>query len=217
MTAMDAVIRPVPVGPMSARAELLFVLRVAMAIVVVTWIFLAAHFTESGATGRRNLLPFQKLIADRPGDEQRVFRELQEGLLEAEAARSVSGTWPDTPALAANGIPPFAIDPTRHSTYEWSRLQARAVINYLGIPAAAGSPAWLVLITEPQPGVPPDQAFEDEEHHRLANGAMLHVSVWVHAGGTSITRKIISMPQSEGWTQLYAVGPSSGPPSRGPL
>ena len=54
------------------------------------------------------LLPYQKLIRDASPSEQRVFRELQEGLLEAERMRAQTGRWPDVAALEAEGIPPFA-------------------------------------------------------------------------------------------------------------
>jgi len=225
MTTTTAV-RIVHVERLSARAELLAVVRVAMAIAVIVWMFLASQFTSGNApAGRRNLLPFQKLIADRPSAEQRMFRELQEALIEAERARSTTGSWPDVPALTADGIPPFAADPTRRDRYTWTRVQAGTIVNYRGVPILnpqstirnPQSVAWLLFVQEPEPGVPPDQAFEDEEHHRLTSGAMLHVSTWVHPNGASLATRLVRLPQAEGWMQLYAVGPSAVPtvpPSR---
>lgn len=208
--------RRVPVVPLSARAELLLVVRAAMAVAVGVWIYLASSAsTLSGGPGQRNLLPFQKLIADRPADEQRTFRELQEGLLEVEAARSMNNAWPAIDTLSADGIPPFAPDPTKRSPIAWQRLQSGMTINYLGLPGRADGPAWLLLVQEPEPGVPPDQTFEDEEHHRLANGVMLHVSTWVHQDGRKIGARLVRLPQAEGWTQLYAVGPASAGPALG--
>ncbi|HEX7137288.1 MAG TPA: hypothetical protein VF219_05560 [Vicinamibacterales bacterium] len=213
---MTAAARPAVVVPLSARAELLVVVRAAMAVAVGVWIYVASTAsTLGGGAGQRNLLPFQKLIADRPADEQRTFRELQEGLLEIEAARSASNAWPTTDSLSADGVPPFAPDPTRHSPATWQRLQSGTTINYLGVPAHADGPAWLLLVLEPEPGVPPDQNFEDEEHHRLADGAMLHVSTWVHQDGRKISARVVRLPQAEGWTQLYAVGPASAGPAIG--
>jgi hypothetical protein len=207
MTAGDTPARRVQVETLSARTELLLVLRAAMAMTAALWLYVALMAPAGGVAGPRNLLPFQKLIADRPPEEQRVFRELQEGLLEAEAARSAANAWPAAAALAAQGIPPFAPDPTERAALEWRLLQNGTIVNYLGLPKTADGPAWLLFVQEPVPGVPPDQAFEDEEHHRLAGGAMLHVSTWVHAAGRGVPERLVRMPQAEGWTQLYAVGP----------
>ena len=66
---------------------------------------------------------------------------------------------------------------------------------------------------EPDPGAPPDPAREDEEHHRLTDGTMLHVSIWTHADGVDLPARFISLPQVEGWTQLRA-GPPGGVASR---
>jgi hypothetical protein len=211
---VTAEVRRVPVVPLSARGELLLVVRAAMATAVGVWIYVASTASTLGGAGQRNLLPFQKLIADRSAVEQRTFRELQEGLLEIEAARSASGAWPATDALSADGVPPFAPDPTRRLRVTWQRLQSATIVNYLGVPDAEG-PAWLLLVQEPEPGVPPDQTFEDEEHHRLSNGTMLHVSTWVHPDGRKVGSRVVRLPQAEGWTQLYAVGPASAGPALG--
>jgi hypothetical protein len=234
MTSATAGSRTVQVERLSARAELLAVVRAAMAIAVVVWMFLASQFTGGSApAGRRNLLPFQKLVADRSSVEQRMFRELQEALAEAERGRSTAGAWPDVEMLAADGVPPFAVDPTRRERYTWTRVQAGTIVNYLGVPVAASStqppdpsfqppapssqpPAWLLFVQEPEPGVPPDQTFEDEEHHRLPSGAMLHVSTWVHQQGVRVATRLVRLPQAEGWTQLYAVGPSGVPAASQP-
>lgn len=209
MSGAAAGVRRVEVRPPSSRVELGNVVRFSMVIVIGAWMFLAtdsATFRDRG-DGTKHLLPFQTLIQDRPAIDQRMFRELQEGLLEAESRRASSGTWPGVAALAADGIPPFAPDPTaKGGRYQWRLTVNGALVNYLGLPQQSGSPAWLVLVQGPEPGAPPDPAREDEEHHRLLGGAMLHVSTWVRAdarlpGGT------IRAPQAEGWTQLYAVGP----------
>ena len=120
-------------------------------------------------------------------------------------------------SLAADGIPPFAPDPTaKTATYRWTLLRTGAIVNYLGIPDREGPPAWLVLVQEPQPGIPPDQTFEDEEHHRLLDGTMLHVSTWAHADGIKVPSRLTTIPQAEGWTQIYAVSPGALPPAPPP-
>ncbi len=85
------------------------------------------------------------------------------------------------------------------------------LVNYLGLPQGPDAPAWLLLVQEPEPGAPPDPAREDEEHHKLITGVMLHVSTWVRTDAR-VTGRITRTPQAEGWTQLYAVGPSLASP-----
>ena len=213
---MSAEPRAEHVTPLSARAELLVLVRAAMAIVAGVFIYVATTVGGGASPGQRNLMPFQKLIGDRPSDDQRMFRELQEGLLEAEAMRSGNNAWPTTSALADAGIPPFAADPTRRRAYEWRLIQSGTLVNYLGRPTDEDAPAWLIVVTEPEPGVPPDQTFEDQEHHRLLNGAMLHVATWTHANGRATSDRLVRMPQTEGWIQLYAVSASAPPASSTP-
>jgi hypothetical protein len=202
--------RRLEVQPLSPRAELGHVLRLGFAVVIGAWMYLA---TDSGLfrdanVGARHLLPFQALVQDRTSNEQRMFREIQEGLLESEARRSENGAWPAVAALAADGIPPFTFDPTqRDGQYDWRLIASGTFVNYLGLPRRTGAPAWLLLVQEPVPGAPPDPAREDEEHNRLLTGEMLHVSTWVREDAR-VTDGIIRMPQAAGWTQLYAVGPS---------
>ena len=205
----------VEVQPPSARAELGNVVRFAMVVAIGVWMYLA---TDSGTFGgvspdKRQLLPFQSLIQDRPAAEQRMFRELQEGLLEAERRRADRGTWPAVSSLAGDGIPPFALDPTaKGAQYDWHLIASGTLVNYLGLPQRPDAPAWLLVVQEPEPGAPPDPAREDEEHHRLITGVMLHVSTWVRTDARVPTRATRT-PQAEGWTQLYAVGPSLSSPT----
>jgi hypothetical protein len=220
MTAAADANRRVEVRPPSARDELLSVLRVAMFVVIASWMVLATDSAtfRTGDSSVSHLLPFQKLVRDRPPLEQRMFRELQEGLLEAEMRRVDMRRWPEPGALAADGIPPFAVDPTaKGGPYTWQLLTSGFFVNYLGIPQRADAPAWLVLVQEPDPKGPPDPAREDEEHHRLSSGEMLHVSTWTRADAR-VPIRVVRTPQGEGWTQLYAVGPTlptaTGPPPR---
>jgi len=210
MTATADVIRRMDVQPPSARSELVSVVRLSMVIVIGVWMYLAtgsATFPDAGNTNR-HLLPFQALIQDRAPIDQRMFRELQEGLLEAETRRADRGAWPEVSSLAADGIPPFALDPTaKGGPYEWHLTVSGTLVNYLGLPQRAEAPAWLVLVQEPEPGAPPDPAREDEEHHLLITGVKLHVSTWVRAD-SRVASGVIRIPQAAGWTQLYAVGPS---------
>jgi len=207
MTTAAAVPRRVAVELLSTRQELVHIVRVAVAIVLGVWLYLASALGD-GRTTRSNLLPYQAVIQNRPEADQRMFRELQEGLLEAERMRSTDGAWPGVAALADQGVPPFAADPTaRSAVFHWQLLRFGPLVNYLGIPDRPGVPAWLLLAQEPEPGVPPDQTFEDEEHNKLLDGTLLHVSTWSYADGIHVTARLVRVPQVEGWTQLYAIGP----------
>jgi hypothetical protein len=201
--------RQVAVERLTPQQELTNVVRGSAVIIVGVWMYLAATL-GNGADARRSLLPFQTLVQNRQPSEQRMFRELQEGLIEAEAVRSTTAAWPAVESLSEQGIPPFAPDPTaKAANYRWALLRGGAFVNYLGLPDRTGVPAWVVLIQEPEPGVPPDQLFEDEEHHRLLDGTMLHVSTWAHANGSDTPLRLTSVPQAEGWIQIYAVPPGA--------
>ena len=90
------------------------------------------------------------------------------------------------------------------------------LVNYLGLPAAPKEPAYLILVQEPTPGALPDRAPSDEEHHRLANGDVLHVSVWKHDNsgkGGKLSEALVGLPEADGWTQLLA---GSSSPTKAP-
>jgi hypothetical protein len=194
----------VVVEPLTPRTELLNVFRASMVILVGTWMYISTH-TASDPSANRRLFFYQALIQDRPSGEQRMFRELQEGLLEAEMRRAADGKWPTVAGLIAEGVPPFATDPTaKGARYKWSLLQSGFAVNYLGIPEQPDAPAWLLVILEPDPSAPPDLAREDEEHHKLSTGTMLHVSTWIRADG-KVADRLVRLPQAEGWTQLFAI------------
>jgi len=201
-------VRSVEIRPPSVRAETLSVLRAAMAIVVIVAAYLFRPSIGGPAAIRLvrpgDLLPYQKLVGDAMPADQRMFRELREGLLEAERVRAQTGRWPDTAALASEGVPPFAADPTRKdATYRWSTLVQGTTVNYVGIPSIPSSPAWLLLIIEPEAGSPPDPAPNDETHHRLPDGTTLHVSIWqVPEKSRASGFRATPLPQNEGWTQL---------------
>jgi hypothetical protein len=203
------------IRPPSVRAETVNVLKVSGAVIVLVaaYLFRPVMFGGPGdtATSRpSDLMPYQTLVSEAPSADQRMFRELQEGLLEAERLRSTTGRWPEAAALAADGIPPFAPDPTRSAvTYRWSTLVQGTVVNYVGIPGTASAPAWLLVIIEPEAGAPPDPAPNDETHHRLPplpslpGGLTLHVTVWRTPEKARRTGfSVVQLPENEGWTQL---------------
>jgi hypothetical protein len=214
--ATSAVVRDVEIAALSPRTELAAVVRAAVAIAFGVWLYLANQpsAAERGASGdrARNLLPFQTLIQNRSVDEQRRFRTLQVALIEAENLRSTSGRWPEVTEMAEQGIEPFAVNPTdKGARYTWQLQRSGLYVNYLGIPDQADAPAWLILVQEPDPSLPTEPYQNDEEHARLVDGTLLHVSIWQHANGPRVPLAVVRVPQAEGWTQLFAVGPSTGP------
>jgi hypothetical protein len=208
-------IRSMEIAPPSARREAANVLRMAAVILLATWVYLAdtaaPRARRAAGAGGEDLAPFQKLFPDLDPRAQRMFRALHEGLLEAENIRNATGAWPTTAVLAQGGIPPFAADPIAdRDKYAWAFRHEGILVNYLGRPAAPKLPAFLLLIQEPTPGVPPDRTPNDEQHHRLANGDVLHVAVWMHADGAQLSDGLLALPQTSGWTQLLT---GSAPPA----
>jgi hypothetical protein len=201
-------IRSVEISPISHRREIGGVIRVIAAVLVCAWLY--AESRPADTEGVRGLLTYQTLMVDLASPDQLFFRELQEGLLEAERLRSTTGRWPEPATLEADGIPPFARDlTTKGATYTWTRIVQGTTVNYLGVPAALASEAWLLLVQEPEPGSPPDQAPDDEEHQRLADGMVLHVSVWRHVEGGSVPLALTPLPQARGWTQVVGRAPTA--------
>jgi hypothetical protein len=204
------VTRTVEIQPPSVRGETLNVLKAAGAVILIVAAYLL--WPSSSIVDRSSsivgLLPYQKPISDAAPVEQRTFRELQEGLLEAERIRATSGRWPDVDALAMEGIPPFGVDPTRKgSAYKWTSVRQDWATNYIGVPSDPSAAAWVLVILEPAPGEPRDPAPNDETHHRLPDGTTLHVTIW------SIPEKdrrsgfaALRLPQNEGWTQMVIGG-----------
>jgi hypothetical protein len=196
-------LRTVRIRPPSIRAETLNVVRAAAAIVVIVaaYIFRPTFGAPDIAAPAAGLLPYQKLIRDASPGEQRVFRELREGLLEAERIRAETGRWPDVAALEAEGIPPFARDPTQKIAYKWTSVRQDWATNYLGVPSDPSQPAWVLVILEPEPGAPADPAPNDETHHRLPDGTTLHVSIWnMPEGKRRSGFAALRLPQNDGWT-----------------
>ncbi len=205
-------IRQVEIAALSPRAELRAVIRAAVVLLVAVGLYLAAQARaarDEGSAAGRNLLPYQTLIQGHTVVEQQMFRMLQVALLEAQNLRSVSGSWPAVAALAELGIEPFVPDPTnRGAQYAWRMMRNGPTVNYLGLPDRAAAPAWLMILQEPDPTMPAEPYQNDEEHARLLDGTVLHVSIWRHAGGAQVTTAPVRLPQAEGWTQVFAIGPS---------
>jgi hypothetical protein len=196
--AGGAGIRTVEVRPPSARREAGFVLAAATAIAGGALLMIAPG---SGAgTGPRasGLLPFQVRFRDAPPVVQRMYREMQEGLLETERRRAATKAWPAVSTLAAEGIPPFTL---ARPPYRWTLVRDDVFVDYIGLPDAGG-PAFLLLVQEPDPNIA-DASPADELHHRLADGTLLHVSIWFRDGAPAVPAgRPVTQPAAAGWTQV---------------
>src|ERR1051325_11157863 len=107
---MASNLRTVEIRPPSVRDETLHVLKAAGAVVllVAAYLFRPQMSSQQAVARPADLLPFQTLVRDAPPADQRTFRELREGLLEAERIRATTGAWPEAVRLGQDGIPPFA-------------------------------------------------------------------------------------------------------------
>jgi hypothetical protein len=177
------------------------------------YVFLTA--TGAGGDKPRTLLPFQALARTLPESEQARFRSIRQAELAAAAERARTSRWPEVQTLADAGIAPFAADRSAgEGGARWERFQRGTTVNYIGVPADPAAPAWLLAIQEPEPGALPDPSPEDEEHHRLPDGTMLHIYVWTHRYGGRVESRFVAQPQNEGWTQLFNAPPNPVQPVR---
>ena len=183
------------------------VIALAAGIVSVIAVYLALN-AASGGSDSKGLLPYQTLARTIPEPDQEMFRSIRQGLLAAESDRARTSAWPDAPALAARGVEPFAPPPGGQAAYQWARMQQSGIVNYFGQPRDPSQPAWLLEIQEPEPGLPPDPAPDDEEHHRLPDGTMLHIYVWMHRYGGDVPLGFVRQPQTSGWTQVFSAVPN---------
>jgi hypothetical protein len=173
-------------------------LGVAVVILIAVYFGLRSSVTETG-----RLLPFQMLARDLVSSDQAIFTTLKQCLLDAEAARASAGRWPDAAALVSLPRNTAGADSGSSEGFTW-RAQTQGVItHYVGLPAQdVSAPAWMIAIREPEPGVPTDTAPNDEEHHRLPDGTVLHVSIWTHRFGGQVDPKFVAQPEAAGWTQV---------------
>jgi hypothetical protein len=204
-------VRTVEIRPPSNRDETIAVVRAAAVVLCI-----AAAYILSARPSRHSLSlepgrpPYQRLFADLQPAEQRMFRELQEAILEAENTRLASARWPAVSELAGAGVAPFAPLPGhRPASTEWALHRDGLVVNYLGLPRQTGQPAYLVLILEPDPALVHGAIPVDEEHQRLADGTILHVTVWMRREPPTDRDRVIAVPPAEGWLQLVNGMPPS--------
>lgn len=206
-------IRTVELQPPSAADEISWVV-LAASFIVLCVIYAIAFETHTGGPGAGaasgSLLPFQVLFRDLPGPEQRMFRQLQEGAVEAIRLRAANGAWPEVATLASQGIPPFADDPIDPVRREWRFQRDGLIANYTGRPTSdLDAPAFLLLVVEPDPVTgerPPPPSVIDEEHKLLSDRVLLHVTYWKKRGGDA-GAGVVTDPAMAGWSQIRVRNP----------
>jgi hypothetical protein len=198
--------RTLVVRPPSARGETWFVARAAFHIAYWSALVVSAEtYAPSASQAATARAPFEVAFQDLDPADQRLYRAIREGVAEAERRREAKGSWPSAEDLAREGVPPFAPDPIDRARHAWTFAQRGPLVNYAGTPAAgSGKKTFLVIITEPDPGTKPDpNAVVDDVHHRLADGTMIHVNVWL--GPSLSTREAVAVVAAEeGWRQITA-------------
>jgi hypothetical protein len=172
------------------------VIVLAGGIVSIIAVYLALNALTGGEDSTRGLLPYQVLVRTLPEPDQQMFRAIRQGLVAAEAERARTSAWPEL-KLGDEA-----------AGYQWSRLVQSGIVNYFGQPRDPAQPAWILEIQEPEPGVLPDPAPEDDEHHRLPDGTMLHIYVWMHPYGGQVPVGFVRQPQNTGWTEVFSAAPN---------
>jgi len=218
MTASAATFRTHEIRPPSGRAETWAVARAAFHILYWSALLVSAQTYDprrpaDGAAIAGAPSPFERRFQDLDAADQRLFRSVQEGLAEAERRRSATGRWPTADELAREGVPPFTADPIDRARYAWTFERTGTAVNYVGTPALdAGRETLVLLITEPDPGTPQDPlALEDEVHHRLTEGTMIHATVWMGPPLGAMRGAVSMLAPDQGYKQVLA---TSGAPAR---
>lgn len=193
---------PVTVAPPTLARELR-VLAPFLLLSVAAWVGLglAARFGQRPAGVER--APWQHSFLALPPDGQRLYRAVREGVFEIESRRGATGAWPEVSALAEDLVPPFAADRLLPAL-AWTRARDGLYVTYLGRPRDGAGLDWLVLFIEPEPKAFADGAATapvDEEHHTLADGTALHVTVWTRPAGAPAPAQVVAFPLADGFVQ----------------
>lgn len=207
-------LRTIDVASPSSREESIQVLRALFLIAFLSTLVVAIQRGQSTdeptAAQDAKAFPFVRRFADLPAADQRIFTALREGIGEAERRRVRSGKWPDVEDLAAEGIPPFAPDPIDRDAMTWVMRSNGRTANYVGVPREGLKRAtFVVILTEPDGSGPavPTEVPPDEVHHRLDDGMLLHVAVFVGDALPPPAGVALTMSFADGWFQALAGSP----------
>ncbi len=191
----------------AARTETWAVVRAVFHVLYWSALLLSAEaHARRSPTPTTAAAPFERRFQDLPSESQRLYRALQEGVVEAERARSATGRWPGVEDLARAGVPPFARDPLDTAGFTWRSVQTGTKVDYIGTPRPeSGREAMFAIIVEPEPGDPNDPlAPVDEIHHRLGDGRMIHVTIWTGPPLAETGEAFSLLPPEKGYRQVVA-------------
>lgn len=165
--------RTVIVESPSVWRETVGVIRVVLHVVFWSMAIMLAP-TVGATTTASNLAVDEVAFASLDAGAQATYRRALESLSTAEAQRARTGQWQPLPG--------------------WRMLHDGLVTDYV-------DGDYAIVIWEPDPGMAPDPlAVVDEQHHKLPDGTLLHVSVW---RGTKPLDKPASTPAFEdGWRRI---------------
>jgi hypothetical protein len=160
---------------------------------VITAIALGSIWIRRSNAAGREGKGGERAFAELSAADQRTVNGLREALIEAENIRAQNLVWSSVQALAERGVPPFASDPISGDPHRWTFLREKSFVNYLGLPKpGTNQAAFLLLIAETEEG-----------GTVLGDGTSVQVSIWTRSGGSDPSPdRIISAPESEGWTRI---------------
>lgn len=203
-------------GGSPVARERFTILALAGLVVTIVGGYLLFRSSAFGDAAGASLMPFQMLVRDLVSPEQLMFSRLQQAVSEAEAVRAQTARWPEPAALGAlPALLPTGSESIPSPSYTWTRRQEGVVVNYLALPSDDdAAAAWLLRIQEPDPNAPLDVAPNDEVHHRLPDGTVLHVTIWTHRFGGRVSPAFVLQPELTGWTQLLTAPVRTVAPAR---
>lgn len=139
------------------------------------------------------------------GADQTVYQALLVSVDGIVSVKKKTGTWPETAALAAEELPPFApaLLPAEARGLEWKRRAEGASADYTGLDLAGRRTSFLLRLSEkPKGGL--DQSMPARTGR---SGPRLGAEIWIRKGATAPPG---AFPASEGWYQLVALDGEAG-------
>lgn len=154
----------------------------------ILWLVIALGVFAAGTFFSKRSKPqdtpsWQRPVSELTEPQQKFYATLRELLRKAEAERGKSKSWPAPAGIFPEGF---------------SLQQQGIYVNYAGEREGL---RWLVLFIEPDPRFPAENVREDDEHHRLSDGTMLHVTVWTQPTSEPRPERVTAFPAAEGWVE----------------
>lgn len=203
----DADVRTVIIQSPSVARELKFVLFVVFQIVFWSAMIMGGDGSKRAVAAKSTTGFEERPFSDLDPEDQRLYRKCIEGTTEAEDVRATTKSWPSVAEMAKRLVPPFAPDPLDHAGYTWTLRRDGTLVNYVGSPGPGSTRAtFMIIVLEPDPGTSPEPgAVPDETHHKLPDGTLLHVSIWI--GPKPLAAPVWIPPLENGWRRITMTNP----------